>query len=318
MEIDKMPPVVQSLADFDFTSTPDLDEPMIDDTNVSIEPIDNDSESASPIPESLSLEPSKNQNEISDLTNTLDLDKLMVDDHNVSIEPMDQDSKSEASKNENKTHDLTNTPDLDELIDDDNVKVKIISGSGSGSIFETRSKPISNEIIATPSQKDLAISKVETGRNLSEETETCQNVSETIVSKRDPGSKSIKIIPNSMASKELLEKLDRGQEKVETLGYIDASALDLQNTTKSKKAPLKMICEDEFLPDIELDSIEEAPDDIIANQESVPTDSDQSKTVLDDHDYLQWSMRSLPIMPNNGIKKCISFHKSMLHSVEIL
>ena len=304
MEIDKMPPVVQSLADFDFTSTPDLDEPMIDDTNVSIEPIDNDSESASPIPESLSLEPSKNQNEISDLTNTLDLDKLMVDDHNVSIEPMDQDSKSEASKNENKTHDLTNTPDLDELINNDNVKVKIISGSGSGSIFETRSKPISNEIIATPSQKDLAISKVETGRNLSEETETCQNVSETVVSIRDPGSKSINIIPNTMASKELLEKLDHGQENIETLGYIDASALDLQNvgnrpTTNSENATLNIICEDEFLPDVD-----EAPNDLIANEESVQNDSNQtdtSQTVMADHDYLQWSLRSLPILPNNGI-----------------
>ena len=76
----------------------------------------------------------------------------------------------------------------------------------------------------------------QTRRNSSEETETRQNVSETIVHVEKPifGSKTIKNIPTTVASKELLEKLERGHENIETLGYIDVSALENQKSNSPK------------------------------------------------------------------------------------
>ena len=164
---------------------------------------DDASRPASPMPESPSHEPSKNQDEIRDLTNTPDLDEPIIDDHNISIEPTEPEPR-----------------------------------------LEPEPKPISNEPIATQSQKDLAISKVveafneehQTRRNSSEEIETRQNVSETIVHVEKPifGSKTIKNIPTTVASKELLENLERGHENIETLGYIDVSALENQKSNSPK------------------------------------------------------------------------------------
>ena len=157
--------------------------------------------------------------------------------------------------------------------------------------FEYEPEPISNDFIATPNQKDLEI-------------DTLQNVEKRF---RVTDSEAIKII----APKELLEKLKHGHENVETLGFIDASVLEVQKPAitdkKSEKPALDITCPDEFLPDLDLAAMNDATDDDIALdqsvlEESVPTDSKESlKVIRDDHDYLKWSQRSAWPVIQNGI-----------------
>ena len=178
--------------------------------------------------------------------------------------------------------DLTNTPDPVEPMIENHDNIEPFEPQP----FEYDPETTTNDIIATPNQKDV-------------ELDTLQKVSETAVHVEkpitDPDSKIITTIPTVAVPKELLENLEHGHENVETLGYIEASALEVSEPA-SKKPILDFICEDEFLPD--LDSVNEATNDddfalTTSVQESVPTDSKESQNVIrDDHDYLKWSQKS--------------------------
>ena len=191
----------------------------------------------------------------------------------MSLDDIDLTSTPDSVQPTTENHDISIEPFEPEPLNEEPITE---NDDFSNKPFEPEPEPISNEIIATQNEKDL-------------ELDTHQNVSETV-------------IPTAAVPKEILEKLEHGHEKVETLGYIDASALQVAKT--ASKMPLDIVCDDEIMPDLDADSFNEATNDDFAMntsvQESGPIDSNESINVIrDDHDYLNWSQKSTwPVIQN--------------------